>query len=108
MSYRVEKWQNENAPDAAELRKIMTAEGYSVFEWADPPDAVYSDHQHGEDQSHWVVSGILELTVAGSWACYFGARRQGFYAGRHGSFGVRSWRRARFVFDREKIIKFLR
>ena len=46
MSYRVEKWQSENAPDAAELRKIMTAEGYSVFEWADPPDAVYSDHQH--------------------------------------------------------------
>lgn len=65
MSYRVEKWQSENAPDVAELRKIMTAEGYSVFEWADPPDAVYSDHQHGEDQSHWVVSGILELTVAG-------------------------------------------
>ncbi len=65
MGYRVEKWQGKTAPEAADLRKIMAAEGYSVFEWTDPPGAVYSEHEHGEDQSHWIVSGALEITVKG-------------------------------------------
>lgn len=61
--YRVERWNNDNLPDSAKLKQIMQAEGFSVFEWTDGANAVYGNHKHGEDQSHWIISGELELTV---------------------------------------------
>lgn len=45
------------------LRHILVSEGYRVFQWIDQPDMVYAIHMHGEEQSHWVISGSLELTV---------------------------------------------
>ncbi len=65
MSYRIEKWNKDSAPDAAGLRSEMEREGYSVFEWSDAAGRTYAEHSHGEDQSHWIISGKLELTVAG-------------------------------------------
>lgn len=62
---RVERWKGEESPDASELRAILEAEGYSVFEWSDAPGTHYGAHRHAEDQSHWIVSGALELRVAG-------------------------------------------
>ncbi|NNE66055.1 MAG: cupin domain-containing protein [Pyrinomonadaceae bacterium] len=44
----------------------METEGYSVFKWQDLPGAVYSEHTHPEDQSHWIISGSLELIVNGT------------------------------------------
>ena len=61
--YRVEKWTGSDAPEAGELTKRLRSEGYSVFQWSDGAGAVYPDHEHGEDQSHWIISGTLELTV---------------------------------------------
>ena len=66
MTYRVEKWDRPGPPDAAELRAVMTAEGYSVYQWTDRPGLVYAEHRHGDNQSHWIISGILELTVDGA------------------------------------------
>jgi quercetin dioxygenase-like cupin family protein len=43
----------------------MEAEGYSVFQWSDPPGRVYGAHAHAEDQSHWIISGALVLRVEG-------------------------------------------
>ena len=63
LEYRVERWLNPGEPVAEELAAIMRAEGYSVFKWSDGPGAAYADHQHGEDQSHWIISGTMELTV---------------------------------------------
>ena len=63
--YRVKKWDRPDDPDAAELTGLMRAEGYGVFQWSDPPGAVYAYHEHGEDQSHWIISGTLELNVRG-------------------------------------------
>ena len=63
MSYRIEKWRKEFAPKSFELKAQMENEGYSVFEWSDLPGSVYGEHKHGEDQSHWIISGVLELTV---------------------------------------------
>ena len=63
MSIRVECWSEREAPDAQVLRQRMEAEGYSVFEWSDAPGTVYGPHTHSEDQSHWVVSGTMELRV---------------------------------------------
>lgn len=61
--YKIERWREETAPEAAKLKRIMQAAGFSVFEWTDAADAVYGKHQHGEDQSHWIISGELELTI---------------------------------------------
>lgn len=63
MSFRVERWSGSGAPEPLELRRLLESEGYKVFEWSDSPGTVYKQHSHGEDQSHWIISGALELTV---------------------------------------------
>ena len=65
MSLQVERWNKPETPDAQTLRKRLQREGYSVFEWSDAPGTLYGPHSHTEDQSHWIVSGELELTVGG-------------------------------------------
>jgi quercetin dioxygenase-like cupin family protein len=59
----VERWNRLEAPDARELRERLEEEGYSVFEWIDAPGTVYDSHVHAEDQSHWIISGALELRI---------------------------------------------
>ncbi len=63
MSLRTERWNKTTKPDSQALRKHLSDEGYSVFEWSDAPGTVYGPHSHSEDQSHWILSGELELTV---------------------------------------------
>lgn len=63
--YRVEKWTGDTDPAASELTRVMESEGFSVFQWSDPPGAYYSPHVHADEQSHWIVSGTLELSVTG-------------------------------------------
>ena len=45
------------------LRRVLESEGYAVFQWSDRTGAVYGLHKHGTDQSHWIVSGKLELMI---------------------------------------------
>lgn len=66
MNYSIEKWKDDNAPDPATLRSVLISEGYSVFQWTDAPGAVYGAHSHSNDQSHWIISGTLELNVEGA------------------------------------------
>ena len=63
MSLQIERWKGSERPDATALRRRLTGEGYSVFEWSDAPGTFYGPHAHAEDQSHWIISGALELTV---------------------------------------------
>ena len=63
MSIEVERWARENLPDSAALKARLQAEGYSVFQWSDAPGTKYGPHSHPEDQSHWILSGELELRV---------------------------------------------
>jgi quercetin dioxygenase-like cupin family protein len=65
MAYRVEKWDRGDPPKASELTRLMRAERYDVFAWTDSPGTVYGRHDHADDQSHWVISGRLEVTVEG-------------------------------------------
>ena len=65
-AYRVEKWQELHVPNSAMLRHTLTTEGYDVFQWSDPPGMEYGSHKHDDDQSHWIISGSLELTVQGA------------------------------------------
>src|SRR5947207_15113432 len=63
MSLEVERWNEAGALDANALREQLRSEGYSVFEWTDGPGTKYGPHAHAEDQSHWILSGALELRV---------------------------------------------
>ena len=61
--YRIKKWSEPHAPNAAMLRYLLAAEGYNVYQWCDRPGALYGSHKHDTDQSHWIISGTLELNV---------------------------------------------
>jgi len=63
MAIRVERWNEEQAPNPAELKQRLQDEGYSVFQWTDDPGTKYGPHAHEEDQSHWIISGELQLRV---------------------------------------------
>lgn len=63
MEYKVERWQNAEKPDAAKLREVLKSEGYHAYQWQDAPNAFYPSHKHGADQTHWILSGVLELTI---------------------------------------------
>ena len=63
MSIQVERWPEDDAPNPADLRQRLQDEGYSVFQWSDAPGTKYGPHAHDEDQSHWILSGELELRV---------------------------------------------
>ncbi len=65
MSLRIDRWSVEEAPSASVLRRKLEEEGYSVFEWSDAPGTRYGAHRHAEDQSHWIISGALELELEG-------------------------------------------
>lgn len=62
-NYRIEKWNEFHPPNAAMLRLILDREGYRVYQWCDQPERMYAKHQHNEDQSHWIISGAMEITI---------------------------------------------
>jgi len=63
MNIEVRRWSEPAPPDGSHLRKELEGEGYSVFQWSDPPGTKYGPHSHPEDQSHSIISGELELRV---------------------------------------------
>jgi quercetin dioxygenase-like cupin family protein len=64
-AYSIQRWAGIGTPNPALLRHQLRSEGYSVFQWSDAPGSVYGSHKHDCDQSHWVISGSLELNVEG-------------------------------------------
>jgi quercetin dioxygenase-like cupin family protein len=63
MTMQIERWSDHSAPNAEVLKTRLRDEGYSVFQWSDAPGTKYGPHAHSEDQSHWILSGELELRV---------------------------------------------
>lgn len=63
MSIEVERWSEPAAPDPQELKTRLSGEGFSVFQWSDAAGTKYGPHAHAEDQTHWILSGELELRV---------------------------------------------
>ena len=63
MNIQVETWSETSPPDEHELRTRLESEGYTVFQWTDAPGTKYGPHAHAEDQSHWILSGELEMRV---------------------------------------------
>ena len=65
MTTRIDRWDQPTIPNIEQLRRRLIAEGYSVFQWSDAPGTTYADHSHPDDQSHWILSGALELHAGG-------------------------------------------
>jgi quercetin dioxygenase-like cupin family protein len=63
MSIQIDRWSGLQPPQPGELKDRLRAEGYSVFQWSDAPGTKYGPHAHNEDQSHWILSGQLELRI---------------------------------------------
>jgi len=63
MSIQVERWSEQTRRDEQELKARLQSEGYSVFQCTDAAGTKYGPHAHAEDQSHWILSGELELRV---------------------------------------------
>ncbi|MGZ8842632.1 MAG: cupin domain-containing protein [Pyrinomonadaceae bacterium] len=63
MSIQVDRWSETEAPEADKLKARLVEEGYTVFQSSDAPGTKYGPHAHAEDQSHWILSGELELRV---------------------------------------------
>jgi len=61
--YRVEKWKSNNLPNPAMMRHILESEGYRVFQWGDSPGTGFPNHKHESHQTHWIISGSIEMTV---------------------------------------------
>ncbi|HLA94629.1 MAG TPA: cupin domain-containing protein [Pyrinomonadaceae bacterium] len=62
-TYRFEKWRGFAPPNPAMLRFTLDNEGYRTFMWSDRPRMFYGPHKHEENQTHWVISGCIEITV---------------------------------------------
>jgi len=63
MNIEVQRWSELTPPDPQELKDRLDREGFSVFQWSDAPGTKYGPHSHAEDQTHWILSGALELRV---------------------------------------------
>jgi len=63
MTMQIERWSESSPPESEALKTRLRDEGYSVFQWSDAPGTKYGPHAHAEDQSHWILSGELELRV---------------------------------------------
>jgi mannose-6-phosphate isomerase-like protein (cupin superfamily) len=62
--YRVERGAGAGMSTEA-MRAQLETEGYETYEWGDAPGALYPFHEHGTEQSHWIISGSIELNVEG-------------------------------------------
>ena len=60
---RIERWKMFYAPNPALLRLRMEREGYRVSQWGDSPGSLFAQRKHNEEKSHFVISGVLEITV---------------------------------------------
>ena len=61
--FRIIRWKEVFKPSPAVLRHKLTGEGYSVFHWVDAVGTIYGIHKHDADQTHWIISGELEISL---------------------------------------------
>lgn len=63
MKIQIQRWREVYAPSPAVLRMKLGLEGYRIFHWVDRAGTVYGIHKHEEDQTHWIISGELEISL---------------------------------------------
>lgn len=60
--FRIERWREVYKPSPAVLRYKLSSEGYSISHWVDRAGTIYGLHKHDKDQTHWIVSGELQIS----------------------------------------------
>ena len=60
------RWSDEQLPDEALLRKIMSDEDLHPYVWSNRPGDVYGAHDHGYHKVIYVVSGSITFGLPGS------------------------------------------
>lgn len=63
LGYRIERWKEVFPPNPAMLRLQMVNEGYQVFNWADRQGMQHGSYRKPMANSHWVISGNLEIVI---------------------------------------------
>lgn len=61
--FSILRWANVYAPNPAMLRLLMEREGFKVLQCGGRSQAIFIRRKHTKDQSHWIISGALELSV---------------------------------------------
>lgn len=69
MRLEVVRWEGASAPSVADLRRRLEDEGFSVWPWAERPDARYGAHHHDRDETIWVVEGEMTFGAGGGEHC---------------------------------------
>jgi mannose-6-phosphate isomerase-like protein (cupin superfamily) len=67
---QVERWKEPYQPNPAMLRFTLSNEGLAVYQWCDTANSMRARHKHDKDQSHWIVSGRLEIRITQSGETY--------------------------------------
>jgi quercetin dioxygenase-like cupin family protein len=66
VSITVRKWDQPEAQlQLGVLRRQLEAEGMRTAWFSEVPGVVFPEHQHGFDESRWVLSGYLDVEAAG-------------------------------------------
>ncbi len=55
----IQRWSGDKAPDEAELRNILAAEGLDSYRWSNRPGDVYGAHSHSFHKVIYVVQGSI-------------------------------------------------
>lgn len=58
-------WSGAASPSESELRRVLVADGYSVFAWTDAAGATYEAHHHDHDESIWCIEGEISFGAGG-------------------------------------------
>jgi quercetin dioxygenase-like cupin family protein len=58
-------WAGGAAPAAADLRRTLESDGFSVWQWTDAPGANYGPHSHDHDESIFCVAGEITFGAGG-------------------------------------------
>jgi mannose-6-phosphate isomerase-like protein (cupin superfamily) len=61
---QVNRWKEPYQPNPAMLRFILSNEGLAVYQWCDSAGSMRATHKHDKDQTHWIVSGSLEIRLS--------------------------------------------
>lgn len=58
-------WSGAAEPTESELRATLERDGFSVWQWTDPPGSTYTPHHHDHDESIVCVAGEITFGADG-------------------------------------------
>ncbi|WP_461828560.1 cupin domain-containing protein [Aquifex sp.] len=59
------KVERTGITDREKIYEILKKEGFSVYEWSDPPGTYYPTHTHPDREVRWVIEGEVVIGAEG-------------------------------------------